>query len=52
MKDKRLIGDDNRGVEKDPDFRPHPQVGIDSLEAEEDAGEEYWNTDRKKNIHM
>ena len=41
MKDKRLIGGDNRGVEKDPDFRPHPQVGIDSLEAEEDAGEEY-----------
>ena len=41
MKNKRLIGDDNRGVEKGPDFRAHPQVGIDSLEAEEDAGEEY-----------
>ena len=41
VKDKRFIDGDGRGVEKAPDFRPHPQVGIDSLEAEEDAGEEY-----------
>ena len=41
MKDKRLIDGDDRVVEKDPEFRLHTQVGIDSLEAEEDAGEEY-----------
>ena len=52
MKDNWLIGGDGLDVEKDPDFRSHTQVGIDSLEAEEDAGEEYWNADRKKTIQM
>ena len=51
-KDSLMVMYGDRGVEKDPEFRLHTQVGIDSLEAEEDAGEEYWNADRKKNIQM
>ena len=36
-----MVMNDDHGVEIDPEFRSHTQVGIDSLEAEEDAGEEY-----------